>query len=135
MSVPAYNRSVGELQVFARVRKLLTFTLRTVRNERYFKKRYYDDLGAPIVELTRRMMHGVYEADTIDADIPEGLERRLLLQSDVARACTALQAELLIALDFDLPPAKLREWTVLLTEFIEVFSKWRKSDQKKLLGR
>lgn len=135
MAVPAYSRDVNLLQVFAKARGLLVFTIRTTRNEKHFKKRYHDDLADPIVGLVRRITHDVFEADEIDNSGEESLRKRLALQEDAARAYTALSAELLIAHEFGLSDTKLREWTVLLEDFYSIFNKWRKSDQRKLLGR
>jgi len=135
VAVPAYSRGDNLLQVFSSVRGLLVFTIRTTRNEAHFKRRHHDDLGAPIVALTRRMMHGVFEADAVDSTTEDGKARRVLLQEDVAMAHSALLAEVMVAHDMGLKPAKLREWTILLNDFYAIFSKWRRSGKSGLLGR
>ena len=135
MAVPSYQRGTNLLQVFFKARELMIFTIRTVRNEKHFKKRYNKDLADPILILTRRIFHGVYEADQIDNTTEEGQRKRLALQEDVAMAHSSLRAELLIAHDLGLNDDKLKEWTLLLNDFQGIFNKWRKSEQNNLLVR
>lgn len=135
MSVPAYNRDVNLLQVFSKARGLLVFAIRTTRNEKHFKKRYHGDIAAPIIALSREIFQNVFEADEIDNATEEGVRERISLQDNAAHAYTVLSAELLVAHEFGLSDAKLREWTILLEDFYSLFNKWRRSDHRKLLGK
>ena len=66
MSVIVNNRSENVLAVFLKACDLFTFTVNTVHNEKYFKKRTFASLGKPIADLAQAIMAEVHYADETD---------------------------------------------------------------------
>ena len=134
MSVIVNNRSENVLAVFLKACDLFTFTVNTVHNEKYFKKRTFASLGKPIVDLAQAIMAEVHYADETDNETETGSARRLELMDDIAARLSALQANVNVnALKFHLTADKAREWTIVIEDFKKAFNNWRKTEKTRLL--
>jgi len=134
MSVIVNNRSENILAVFLKACDLFSFSVNTVHNEKYFKKRTFDSLGKPIVNLAQEIMSDVHYADELDGENENAHGKRLEIMERIAARLSALQANIKVnALKYHLTADKAREWTIVFEDFKKAFNNWRKTEKTRLL--
>lgn len=134
MTVIVNERGENLLVVFAKACDLFTFTVNTIHNEKYFKKRSFDSLGKPIGDLAQRIMSDVYYADELDTDSETDQNKRAIVMERIAANLAAMQANIKVnAMNFHLSTDKAREWTIIVEDFKKAFNVWRKRNKTRLL--
>lgn len=133
LSVPAPQRSQGELEVNTRARVLTVYTLKVLENEKWFPKTQAAFI-AKLQDCAIEIQALCWEANGIRVDDDaDRYKRRLELQDQAAEKCNRMMMLIETAKPlFHLQSKRVRFWIGLCRDLRVLIRAWRDKDVQRL---
>lgn len=131
MSVRKIERKQNLLQVLQLSNELVIYTIRTCHNEKFFKKRYYNETAKVLIDISRLIMQKTLIANSID--LYQNYEQRYKLQQQALLFSKLFTNYVIICSSgLGLPQDKALKFQTFIDEWKKLCQQWIKSDKQRL---
>lgn len=132
MSVPAYRRKKGKLEVEVKARQLFATMLKAVSNPKKFDPIYYDLFTKRWLEKLESAYLNCWRANNILVKTKQDYEKRKSLQNEAIRDLLDFLALLSSFKEiYKAPARRIIYWTDKTLEVVKLIQAWKTSDRER----
>lgn len=132
MSVPAYRRKTGKLEVIVKARQIFEQVIISVKNPNKFDPLYWDIFTKDLVYTLEQSYIKLWRANNIRVDSPEDYLKRKALQEEAILGYQDFLGLLSPAVKiYHLPTKRMDFWAGEVERVLALARAWKKSDYER----